>query len=136
MSRPRRYLNFLNGWEQVNTAVEANAGDLPQLQAYLPRLQALLEQVRVMSAQQGVLTASKQEVSKTIRKLMRQGERLVDVLRTAAREHYGPDSEKLVEFGMQPFRGRSKAAATKPPDKPAPQTPEAPTSTPTPELTK
>jgi hypothetical protein len=135
MARVRKYLNFLNGWEQVNTAAEANAADVPHMEPMRVKLQALLEQARSLSAQQGALTSSKQETSKALRKLIRKGQKLVDFMRTGAVEHYGPDSEKLVEFGMQPFRGRSKAAA-KPPDKPAPQTPEAPTSTPTPELTK
>jgi len=136
MSRPRRYLNFLNGWEQVNTAAEANAAEVPHLEPMRLKLQGMLEQARTASAQQGALTASKQEASKTLRKLIRKGQKLVDLMRTGAVEHYGPDSEKLVEFGVQPFRGRSKKAATKPPEKPAPQTPEAPTSTPTPEMTK
>ena len=30
--------------------------------------------------------------------------------RMAVRDHYGPRSEKLAEFGLQPFRGRKAKA--------------------------
>ena len=136
MSRPKRFLNFLNGWEQVDSAVEAHAAELPHLEGLHVKLQAVLEQARSLNAQHSALTANKQEATKTLQRLIRQGEALVDVLRTAAREQYGNDSEILVEFGVQPFRGRPRAAATKPPENPAPETPEAPSSTPTPETTE
>ena len=135
MSRPKLFLNFLNGWELVNAAVEAHAAELPHLEGLHVKLQAVLEQTRSLSAQHSALTANKQEATKTLQRLIRQGEALVDVLRTAAREHYGNDSETLVEFGMQPFRGRQRAAG-EPPVNPPPETPEAPSSTPTPEPMK
>jgi hypothetical protein len=136
MSRPRRYLNFLNGWEQVNTAVEANAEELANLEGLRIKLQGLLDQARSLTALQAALTASKQEASKQLRQMIRQGEALADVMRTGVREHYGNTSEKLVEFGMQPFRGRARAATRKPPENPPVEIAESPTSTPTPETTE
>ena len=47
---------------------------------------------------------------------------LATVLRVAIKEHYGPDSEKLVEFGIQPFRGVTRKPRT-------PPTSEAPAAT-------
>lgn len=47
---------------------------------------------------------------------------MATVLRVAIKEHYGPDSEKLVEFGIQPFRGVTRKPKT-------PPTPEAPAAT-------
>jgi hypothetical protein len=61
---------------------------------------------------------------------------LVDLLRTGARERFGADSEKLAAFGMQPFRGRARKAATKPPENPAPEAPDPSSPTPAPETTK
>lgn len=54
-----------------------------------------------------------------MRDLFRAGETLVDFIRTGVRQHYGLDSDKLVEFGMQPNRGRSRAPkAPEPPPPP------------------
>ncbi len=136
MPRVRRYLNFLNGWEQAVSAGEANAAELPHLEGLRLKLKALLDQARITSQQQAALTASKQEASKTMKRLIRDGEALVNVLRLGAREHFGADSEKLVEFGLQPFRGRARAETDNPPETPKPPTPEAPTSTPTAETKK
>jgi hypothetical protein len=136
MAQPRRYLNRLNDWEQVDAAVAANAAELPHLEVPRAKLKGLLEQARSLTVQQSTLTASKQATSKELRKVIRQGEALVDFLRTGVREHFGTTSEKLVEFGVQPFRGRPRATVSQPPETPKPQTPEAPSSTPTPDTTK
>jgi hypothetical protein len=44
-----------------------------------------------------------------------EGQRLVTVLRVSVRQHYGIDSEKLAEFGLQPFRGRRRKSPEPPP---------------------
>lgn len=134
MARVRRYMNLVNGWEQVVTASEG----LPHLEASRAKLQDLIEQAKSQSAQQASLTATKQQYTKDLKQTLRSGQLLVDVLRTGAKEHYGPENERLVEFGMQPFRGRTR---TQPPSsegveiaKPADSAP--PTSTLTPDTTK
>jgi hypothetical protein len=133
MARLRRYLNRLNGCEEVNAAVEAHAEELPHLELLRPKLLEFLQLARQLTSQQGSLTASKQEATRRLRKVIRQGEAVVDVMRTGARQHYGNSSETLVEFGVQPFRGRPRRADEEPPETPTPENPESPTPTPTPE---
>ena len=121
MARVRRYMNRTNGWEQAISAVAANAADLAHLEGVGAQLQDLLGQARSLSSQQAAATVAKQEATKALQQVLQKGEALVDVLRTAARAHYGNRSEKLVEFGMQPFRGRNRPAETEPPVEPAPE---------------
>jgi hypothetical protein len=68
--------------------------------------------------------AGKQEASKQLNTFVTEGERLATVLQLAVKQHYGIRAEKLAEFGLQPFRGRTKA-------KPAPETPGTPVTPPT-----
>ena len=105
MALLRRYLNSLNGWEEVEAAVEAYATELPHLEMLRPKLQGLLEQARSLVVQLNDHTSAKQDAAKLLHEVIRQGQALVDVLRTGAREHFGKDSEVLVKFGVQPFRG-------------------------------
>jgi len=130
MARLRRYLNCLNGWEEVGAAVEAHAAQLPHMELVRPELLAMLEEARSLVVQFNAATANKQETYKLLRRVIRSGEAMVDTMRTAARQRFGPDSETLVEFGVQPFRGRSR---TPPPVTP---NPESPTPTPQPETTE
>src|SRR6185295_8067288 len=116
MARLRSYLNVLNGWDEVAAAQQANAAEVPHMEAPLAKLRALIEQARSLTQQQGALTAAKQEASKTLRKTLREGQKVVDLMRTAAIERFGADNEKLVEWGVQPFRGRVRKAVTKPPE--------------------
>ena len=69
------------------------------------------------------LSRSRQAVARADPRLwavLREGDALANFLKPGARAHYGSDSEKLVEFGVQPFRGRSKKKVTEPP--PLPET--------------
>src|SRR6185295_15712011 len=76
---------------------------------------------------QGVHTAAKQEASLQLRTSLAECERLANILRLGVKQHYGIRSEKLAEFGLQPFRGSKTPDAEEPqpsaPTPPQPQTP-------------
>ena len=50
-------------------------------------------------------------------------------MQLAVKQHYGPSAEKLVEFDLQPFRGRKPKPA---PETPSPGTPARVPAIPTP----
>lgn len=81
---------------------------VPQLVAGLPKLQALIALMRSLYLQYTTLRATKQDLAQQIQEALREGDALADFLKTGARAHYGNDSEKLIEFGIQPFRGRRR----------------------------
>ena len=65
--------------------------------------------------------------------VLRTGNLVADLLRTAIREHYGISSEKLIEFGIEPFRGKKRKtepAPTEPEPAPEPAESLSPASTP------
>ena len=120
MSQVYLYMNRVNGWAQAVAGVLANEAQVPQLLGALPRLELLINLIRSLSVQFAASRASKQEMAQQIKAVLREGDALADFLKTGARAHYGSDSEKLVEFGVQPFRGRAKKKVTEPP--PLPET--------------
>ena len=136
MARTRRALNVVTDWDQSASAAEANAAELPHLEAPRVKLQGLATQVRGLLVEQSSLAAAKQDVTRQLEKALRQGQSLADFIRTGAREHFGPTSEKLVEFGMVPFRGRSRKKGSEPTATPSTETPDSPPATPTPEVKK
>jgi hypothetical protein len=48
-----------------------------------------------------------------------EGQRLANAMRSMIKAHYGIRTEKLAEFGLQPFRGRSRKTKKPTPDTPA-----------------
>ena len=116
----------LGDLRRLLAALEANAADLAHLEASRQKLEGFLTQAVQIDLDQSARTAAKQEATKQLELLLDEAERLATVLRFAIKEHYGIRSEKLAEFGLQPFRGVTR----KP--KPAPETPGAPTPEPTP----
>jgi hypothetical protein len=91
-------------------AVEANLGEVPQLRDPCHRLNTLLARADELLGQQAALAAAKQEVSKELAGVIMEGRRVLAFVDTGLRFHYGSRSEKLVEFGQQPFRGLRRRA--------------------------
>ena len=112
--------------QQLLGKLEANKADLPQLEISITKLGTVMARVMDLNKQQGAMTASKQAASKEFQTLLTEGQRLANGLRALLKEHYGIRSEKLAEFGLQPFRGRVRTVK---PATPAPATPpETPTT--------
>ena len=114
--------------QQLLAKLEANKADLPQLEISMTKLGTVMARVMDVSKQQAALTAGKQAASKELQTLLTEGQRLANVIRALLKEHYGIRSEKLAEFGLQPFRGRVRTA--KPPTPAPAKPPETPTSAP------
>jgi len=68
----------------------------------------VLTELKDLTAQQASLTAAKQEVSKRLGALNDAGQKLLTFMDVGVRQHYGTRSEKLVEFGQQPFRSQPR----------------------------
>ena len=124
MAREKTYNGVLGRWEKLNQMLEVNKDDLPALEASRQDLAKVLTQAMEAAKRQAVHTAGKQEASKELKGLIAEGERIATMLWQGLRIRYGIRSEKLAEFGLQPFRGRPRKA------KPAPEEQEGPTPPP------
>ena len=103
MSRVPLYMHKVAGWEVTNTGLTANK--VEHLESHRVALEEKMVRFKDLTAQHAALTTSKQEVAKKMQALFREVETLVAFIRTGVRQHYGKDSEQLIQFGLQPFRG-------------------------------
>ena len=120
-------------WQRLTPALEANAADLPHLEAPRIQLESVNTQVGDLLTEQAALSARKQEVSKRLQALIAEGRQLAAFLRAGVRQRYGNRSEKLAEFHLVPFRGRK---AAKPEEEARKNRREAAPTASTPEITK
>lgn len=116
---------LLQEGDRLFAGLTANTTDLGHLAGSRLKLESTLTQIRELLQRQGAFAASKQEASRQLRELLENGSKLITFLRKGIQEHYGNRSEKLVEFGIQPFRGRVRRPAE--PETPT-VTPPAPTA--------
>lgn len=114
MAKETTYQGKRGFWQRLSTALLANS-ELGHLEVQRANLMALYDQALEITKEQGALTASKQDLSKRLQVVMEEGERLATVLRLAVKAHYGIRSEKLAEFGLQPFRGKARKQKPLPP---------------------
>lgn len=123
MAQERTNSGKLGNWQRLNAMLQANSADLPQLEAQRLRLETLIGQGVDLTKEQLAFRASKQEKSQQFQEVMDEGTRLATFLRVAIKQHYGPTSEKLAEFGLKPFRGRKAKPAPAPAPELVPQAP-------------
>jgi len=137
-ARETRNAGVLGDLQNLSMTMEANKDQLPDLEPFRLKFAAIVTQSLETRKQQVAFQASKQESSKQLQKLLTEGKSMADVLRTAVKNHFGSREEKIVEFGVQPFRGRKVKAAvptptpTTPTTSPASTTPTAHTTPPVP----
>lgn len=106
---------------RLSAALAANEADFAHIRGALVEFQSLVPQIQEAATQQALLTSAKQEATRRYQDLLKASHEQAVFLRKAARVRYGRSSEKLAQLGVQPFRGRKAAAASKP--SPAPETP-------------
>jgi hypothetical protein len=129
MAKETTYSGVLGRLSRFDAALEANAADLAHLEGTRTRLRTLLGGAQETAKEQAALIASKQESSKRLRSQVSEVQRVASGLRKLVIQHYGLRSEKLAEFGLQPFRGRIRKAEPQPTPEPGSSTPaNAPTA--------
>jgi hypothetical protein len=121
--RETRKAAILGDLQNLSVTMEANKDQLPHLEPFRLKLAGFVAQSLDLGKQQVALQASKQESSKQLKRVLIEGMSVANLVRTAVRDHFGPREEKIVEFGVQPFRGRKVKPAT---EKPTPTTPPEP----------
>lgn len=108
MTRIRRHKEIPVDWQKLTSSMDANAADMPHLDHSRLALKSLQEEITSLSTLQSQLRAQKQEVSKQIKEKLAEGQKIATFLRVGLKQHYGNRNEKLVEFGLQPLRKRSR----------------------------
>jgi hypothetical protein len=114
-----RYSDFVAEGERLATSLVPSLKDVPHLEAPQQKLVAIVEDVRSLAVEPNRHTANKQQVSQRLKTRLEEGKKLMTFLRTGIKEHFGNRNDKVVEFGVQPFRRRKRDASlpeSKPPE--------------------
>ena len=108
------YAGKLGALARFVAALLANAAELTHLDGIRVRIEAILAEAQGVAREQAALTARRQEASQRIRALLTEGDRLMTATGKVLQEYYGLRSEKLAEFHLQPFRGRTRKPQSPP----------------------
>ena len=125
MAKERTVKGRLGRLLRLLARLNGNREELQHLEASRTRFEAMVAQVQELADRQAVHTAAKQDASQQLQAIFTETERMATVLQLAVKQHFGIRSEKLAEFGLQPFRGRTRKVPTEEPQSSAPS-PEEP----------
>ena len=95
-------------FKRLLDALPEDPPELPELKTARAKLGAMHDRLQTLYAEQAAMTAAKQAATREIETVLEEGRRTANFLRLGLQTHYGKTSERLVEFGIQPFRGRSR----------------------------
>lgn len=98
----------VESWRRLLDSLEENAVDSPEINQHRAKLKAMYERAYKLEQERAALEAAKQAATREIRGLLRKGQTTTTYLRTFLKHLYGPESEALVAFGMQPLRTRPR----------------------------
>ncbi|HWN43893.1 MAG TPA: hypothetical protein VNW71_16835 [Thermoanaerobaculia bacterium] len=112
MADPRLYMNTVNGWEKMGTAVNANDTAVSHLGFKVPELRGKGELLRGLYAEHAALAAARQTITQEMQEVIEEGDQIFRMLREALRDFYGKRNPKLVEFGIDPLPTRPRATGT------------------------
>jgi hypothetical protein len=118
MQRETTYSGILGELQRFQTSMEAKIGEIPYLEPSRVHFGQLLSRVQELTRQQAAVIAEKQIVTQQLQAALVDGQRMATMLRKGLQQHYGIRSERLTEFGLQPFRGRK--TKSKPAEDPTP----------------
>ena len=96
--------DFLVDGNKLSAAYLANVAILPGLEALHQEFSTLLAEMEGLSIQQDAQTAAVQQTAKEIDERLTRGRLLATRLRNGVKLHLGTRTEKVVEFGIRPFR--------------------------------
>ena len=128
----KTYAENMREWQELLASTDANAGELPELELQREFLRNLVNQALSLLTEQALHRANKQQTSRRLQTVMGKATVLVTSMRGVIRQHYGSRNDKLVEFGLQPFRGRPRPEAPPPPVESPGSQPEVETAKPEP----
>lgn len=95
-------------WRTTAASAAANDSDLPQAKLLRVSLDDVIVEVDKIMVEQSAFRASKQLATQRLQTLIDKGDKLTTLLKGVIKQHYGSGNDKLVEFGIQPFRTRPK----------------------------
>ncbi len=127
--------DFVTDWETLLKNVSDAATELPNLDVYKAPLDQLLTQAMSGLALSQAHRGLKQQGTKDLQSLIAQGKDAAAQLRAAVKAHFGPRSERLLQFGMTPIRPRKKKSKEPVPAIPPTPAPTSETTPPKPEGT-
>jgi hypothetical protein len=115
------YGDVLAEWESMLAAMTEKSGEFPFLQEGIGRLQGYLDRAKEQVLLHEETEAQRRESSRELLLLMSEGKKAATFLRVGLRQAYGNTSTKLIEFGIQPLRRRTRPAKPSEPTEPEPE---------------
>ena len=103
---PGSKLESLGSLQRLSESLAGKAEETPHLEGSRAIFDGKVARVHELVQEQAEKLADKQDVTRRVQEALSDAQRMATALRAALKSHYGPDSERLVEFGIQPFRGR------------------------------
>jgi hypothetical protein len=116
---PTSRASLLAAWEKLQAGLEANQDELQLVDLYRQQLDAELAGLQTCQSRRSDLQIESRQATRDLKTSFARTRDLVNVLRAGLLLSYGPNSDKLLDFGLKPARKRRSGKEEGTPWKPA-----------------
>ena len=99
-------------WEKALTNAKTEATEVPGIEGYTAPLEQILAEAKALTARLDIRKGVKQQETLDRNNLLKKGNVQVSRIRSAIRAFFGPNSERLIDYGARPVRPRSRKKPT------------------------
>jgi len=98
--------------EELLLALERHGDELPFLTGMTAELRETLTRIKALQSRQAQLEALKQVTTRELQEAKVEGKDIAIRLRSGLRTYLGSQNERLAEFGVKPWRRRTRRKAS------------------------
>lgn len=109
----------LNRWEVLNANLKNHLEEMPDMQPKQVEFEQIIQKDLDLAAQYSQFNATSRAILRQRRELAKKGNQLRNVFTAALRHRFGPESQQLKEFGVNPRGFRRKKKEEPKPELPA-----------------
>lgn len=110
------HADTVSRWRLLAVTMAEHLDEFPELADHHARLTEMLQRVDALVQERSRLQAEKQAATRELQSSLEDGRKLANFLRLFLKTHFGNRNEKLVKFGVRPYRRRTRRT-----EEPAPQ---------------
>ncbi|HYN23076.1 MAG TPA: hypothetical protein VE078_19105, partial [Thermoanaerobaculia bacterium] len=102
------YAATVTAWRQFLDSVDEEIAQLPYVKRLVVQLEAMYGRAQELIQKRAALQAAKQAATRELQELLPNGRVAINCVRKTLRLEFGKTSERLVQYGIKPYRGRAR----------------------------
>lgn len=110
------YVATVSAWRQFIDSVDEEIAQMPQVQDLVAQLEVMYGRAQELVLERAALQAAKQAATRELQEILPNGRIAINCLRKTLRYKFGKENPRLIQYGIRPYRRRTRSKKEKAPE--------------------